>query len=128
MTYREFKKANISLEAFGLEERGTRSDYLCAPKFTRALYFTGVDGIHYAFVRGFAEMVFAISPANIAGECVHPVARDFGDFLALLARIDDEVDFLFLVGRIAGAHQSLGRRSLRCSLDDWLAAFLVCFS
>ena len=85
MTYREFKKANISLAAFGLEERGTRSDYLCAPKFTRALYFTGVDGIHYAFVRGFAEMVFAISPANIAGECVHPVARDFGDFLALLA-------------------------------------------
>ena len=44
----------------------------------------GVDGIHYCFVKGFDEMVFAVSPANLPGEYVHPIARSFEDMLSLL--------------------------------------------
>jgi hypothetical protein len=48
-----------------------------------------VDGIHYCFVRGFGGMVFAVSPMNTPGNYVHPVARDFVDFLRLLLACGD---------------------------------------
>jgi hypothetical protein len=53
--------------------------------------WAGVDGIHYCFVRGFGEMVFAVSPMNTTGNYVHPVARDFMDFLRLLLVCGDVV-------------------------------------
>lgn len=44
----------------------------------------GVDGIHYCFVKGFGEVVFAVNPSNLPGDYVHPLARSFEDFLRLL--------------------------------------------
>ena len=41
-------------------------------------------GIHYCFVKGFDEMVFAVSPENLPGEYVHPITRSFTDMLSLL--------------------------------------------
>jgi len=43
-----------------------------------------VDGIPCCFVEGFGEMVFAVNPSNLPGDCVHPLARSFADFLRLI--------------------------------------------
>ncbi len=48
-----------------------------------------MDGIHFCFVRGFGETVFAVSPMNGGKDCVHVIARDFSDFLRLLLATGD---------------------------------------
>ena len=82
--YQKFKKLNIDHSAVGLEQRDTTSGYFCTPKGAEVIGRAGVDGIHYCFVKGFDEMVFAVSPMNLPGEYVHPIARSFGDMLSLL--------------------------------------------
>ena len=44
-----------------------------------------MDGIHYCLIRGFGDIVFAVSPMNPAPHYVHPLARTFSDFMRLLA-------------------------------------------
>lgn len=68
----------------GLEDRGTEGGYFCTPKGAVCIGWPGVDGIHFCFVRGHRETVFAVSPMNTPGTCVHPVAGSFRDFLRLL--------------------------------------------
>ena len=82
--YQQFKKLNIDHSAIGLEQCDTYAPYFCTPKGAKVIGCAGVDGIHYYFVKGFGEMVFAVSPANLPGEYVHPIARSFGDMLSLL--------------------------------------------
>lgn len=82
--YQKFKKLNIDFSAIGLEQRGTEEKYFCTPKGARIIGWAGVDGIHCCFIRGFEEMVFAVSPMNTPGDYVHPIARSFEDLLRLL--------------------------------------------
>ena len=82
--YQQFKKLNIDHAAIGLEQSDTYAPYFCTPKGAKVIGSAGVDGIHYCFVKGFDEMVFAVSPANLPGEYVHPIARSFEDMLSLL--------------------------------------------
>lgn len=82
--YDKFKNLGIDFSRLGLEQVDTRSDYLCTPKRAKVIAWEGVDGIHYCFVKGFDETVFAVNPSNLPGEHVHPLARNFEDFLRLL--------------------------------------------
>ena len=82
--YQQFKKLNIDHSAIGLEQCDTYAPYFCTPKGAKVIGWAGVDGIHYCFVKGFGEMVFAVSPANLPGEYVYPIARSFEDMLSLL--------------------------------------------
>jgi len=75
-TYQKFVKSDIDLSALGFERRETNIPYFCTPKGARIIGWAGVDGIHYCFVRGFGETVFAVSPMN-GGDYVHPIARSF---------------------------------------------------
>lgn len=63
--------------------------YFCTPVGAIVFGWTGVDGIHFCKIRRFREMIFAVSPANAPGEYVHPIARDFRDFLRLLITLGD---------------------------------------
>ncbi len=83
--YQKFLRLGIGLAPLGVA-RGGEGDcaYFCTPKGASILGWAGVDGIHYCFVRGFGETVFAVSPMNAAPEYVHPVAGNFTDFLRLL--------------------------------------------
>lgn len=83
MTYQEFLNAGIDLSPLGVE-KGENCRYFCTPKGARIIGSLGVDGIHFCLIEGFGESVFAVSPMNGVGEYVHPVARNFGDFLSLL--------------------------------------------
>lgn len=82
--YEKFKKLDIDFSQLGLEPGDTHSDYFCTPEEAEVIGWAGVDGIHYCFVKGFGEMVFAVNPSNLPGEYVHPLARNIEDFLRLI--------------------------------------------
>ncbi len=82
--YQKFIRQKLDLSALELFPADNTSLYFCTPRGAKIIGRAGVDGIHFCFVRGFGEMVFAISPMNAPGEYVHPVALDFLDFLRML--------------------------------------------
>ena len=83
-TFQKFLRSGLDLAPLGVERREENLPYFCTPKGAAIFGWAGVDGIHYCFIRGFGGMVFAVSPMNAAPDCVHPLARDFADFLRLL--------------------------------------------
>ncbi|WP_300605286.1 hypothetical protein [uncultured Oscillibacter sp.] len=82
--YEKFKKLKIDVSQLGLAPGNACGDYFCTPKGAKVIGWEGVDGIHYCFVKGFRETVFAVNPSNPLGDCVYPLARNFEDFLRLL--------------------------------------------
>ncbi len=88
-TYTKFKKLGIDLSPVGIDSHTENIRYFCTPIGMRFLGWAGVDGIHYGFVRGCGEMVFAVNPTNFGGEYVHPIAENFEDFLRLLIACGD---------------------------------------
>lgn len=82
--YQKFKKLNIDHAAIELKAYGNEETYFCTPKGARIIGSAGVDGIHYCFVRGQGETVFAVNPTNTPGRNVFPIARSFEDLLRLL--------------------------------------------
>ena len=88
-TYRQFLKTDVDLSPLGIFRTEAFEPYFCTPKGARVFGRSGVDGIHFCFVRGFGETVFAVSPMNGRENCVHPVAKSFRDFLRLLLALHD---------------------------------------
>lgn len=88
-TFEKFLRSGIDLSLIGIERREDNASYFCTPKGASIFGWADVDGIHYCFVRGFGGMVFAVSPMNSAPDFVHPIARDFEDFLRLLLACGD---------------------------------------
>ncbi len=82
--YEKFKQLDIGFSLLGLEQGDVHGGYFCTPVGAEVIGWEGVDGIHYCFVKGFGEMVFAVNPSNPAGKNVHPLARSFEDFLRLI--------------------------------------------
>lgn len=83
-TYQKFKKLNINFAAIELEQVNDDYKYPCTPKGAHIIGRAGVDGIHYCFVRGQGEMVFAVNPTNAPGRNVFPIANTFEELLSLL--------------------------------------------
>lgn len=84
--YEKFRQENIDLSPLGLEPTGDmEAGSFCTPAGAEIFGRTGVDGIHFCFVEGCGDMVFAVSPMNPPGEYVKPVANSFEGFLRLLA-------------------------------------------
>ena len=88
-TFQKFLQSKIDLSSVGVEFREDNAPYFCTPKGSSIFGWAGVDGIHFCFIRGFGSMVFAISPMNSAPNFVHPLARNFADFLRLLLACGD---------------------------------------
>ena len=57
--YQGFLKKKIDLAPLGVERGADRAGYFCTPQGASIIGWAGVDGIHYCFIRGFGEMVFA---------------------------------------------------------------------
>ena len=64
-TYQTFLKRGFDLAPLGWETEGAFIPYFCTPRGAKVLGWAGVDGIHYCTIRGFGEMIFAVSPMNI---------------------------------------------------------------
>lgn len=84
-----YLRSKIDLSAVGFQRGERESGYFCTPVLSKVIGKAGVDGIHFCVTKGFDETIFAISPANLPGEYVHPVARNFADFLRLLLACHD---------------------------------------
>lgn len=82
--YNKFNKLNIDTMLLGLEQGNNENLYFCTPKGAKIIGWSGVDGIHFCFIHGLGEMVFAVSPMNTPGSYVYPLASTFSDFLCLL--------------------------------------------
>lgn len=87
--YRKFLKLNIDLSPMSVMRRESEGGYFCTPKGAEVIGWAGADGIHFCFVRGFGETVFAVSPMNTPGNFVRPLASSFADFLRLLIACGD---------------------------------------
>lgn len=83
-TYQRFQKLNIEHSAIGMDQSISDENYFCTPIGAEVIGEAGVDGIHYCFIEGFGEMVFAVNPLGIPGKYVHPIAKNFEDLLKLL--------------------------------------------
>lgn len=71
--YQKFKNLKIDHAAIGLrQQKANDTTYFCTPEGAQIIGWGGVDGIHYCFIRGFGEMVFAVNPSNAPGDYVHP--------------------------------------------------------
>jgi len=88
-TYSRFLKYEIDLAPLGVVRCEENEPYFCTPKGASIFGWAGVDGIHFCFIRGFGETVFAVSPMNTAPNYVHPLAESFADFLRLLLSCSD---------------------------------------
>ena len=88
-TYQTFLRLGFDLSPLGVERREDTEPYFCTPVGAEIFGWAGVDGIHYCFIRGFGDMVFAVSPMNGAPDFVHPLANSFEDFLRLLLACGD---------------------------------------
>ena len=82
--YRKFQNLKIDHSAIGMDQNVSDITYFCTPVGAEVIGRAGVDGIHYCLIEGFGELVFAVSPAALPGEYVHPIARSFEDLLKLL--------------------------------------------
>lgn len=108
--YERYQQLDVDFSQLGLERGSTSSDYFCTPVGAEVIGWEGVDGIHYCFLAGFGEMVFAVSPDNLPGDHVHPLARSFEDFLRLV----------LACGHTAAAEQAHGwdRDSFHAFLEE----------
>lgn len=79
-----YLRSKLDLSHIGFQRGEKESDYFCTPVLSKVIGWAGVDGIHFCTTKGFGEIIFAVSPANLPGDYVHPVARNFEDFLRLL--------------------------------------------
>ena len=88
-TYQKFKQLNIDCSLVGFVQNREKISYFCTPKGANIIGWAGVDGIHYCFIRGFGEMVFAVNPSASPGDYLHPIAQSFEDLLCLLLSCGD---------------------------------------
>ncbi len=88
-SYQQFQELHINFSAIGMEPDNTGGTYFCTPEGAKTIGWAGEDGIHSCFVPGFGELVFTVNPESASGQFVHPVARNFEDFLRLLLACKD---------------------------------------
>ena len=84
-----YLRSKLDLSHIGFIRREKESNYFCTPVLSKVIGWAGVDGIHFCTTKGFDEIIFAVSPENMPGKYVHPVARNFEDFLRLLLACND---------------------------------------
>ncbi len=86
--YKEYQKLKLDKSYIGLEEGDTEGGYFCTPIGAEVIGWEN-GGIHYCFIDGFNEIVFAVNPNgsiddNGEEKNVYPLAENFKIFLQLI--------------------------------------------
>lgn len=79
--YEKFNQLDIDSRLIGLE-KGDYGEYFCTP--VNATVIGWENCIHYCFIEGYGEMVFAVNPESCVDQYVYPLAENFEDFLCLI--------------------------------------------
>lgn len=80
--YEKYKKLNIDTTLIGLEKGSWAGDYFCTPKGVTVIGWE--NSIHYCFIKGYGEMVFAVNPETCVDKYVYPLAENFEEFLRII--------------------------------------------
>lgn len=80
--FQKYEKLELDGSWINLEKGSSQGGYFCTPAGTRVIGWE--NGIHYCFIRGYGETVFAVNPESCGEEYVYPLAANFRDFLRLL--------------------------------------------
>ena len=83
-TYEKLKNSSLDISDLGLIIGMETSESVFTPLGATVIGWAGVDGIHFCFVEGFWETVFAVNPTAAPGKHIHPVAKNLSDFLGLI--------------------------------------------
>lgn len=79
--YARYCRLNADFSWLGLGYKEPHQ-YFCTPVGAEIIGWD--EALHYCFIPGFGEMVFAVNPENFGGEYVYPLAETFRDFLGLI--------------------------------------------
>lgn len=82
--YEKFQSLKVDTSFIGLS-RGNDIRYFCTPIGSTVIGWD--DCIHYVFINGFGEMVFAVNPETCCDYYVYPLAYNFSDFLSLVLAV-----------------------------------------
>lgn len=80
--YEKYCQLDIDGRWIGLEKSDMCVDYFCTP--IDAAVIGWENSIHYCFIRGYRDMVFAVNPESCVDKYVYPLAMNFKDFLRLI--------------------------------------------
>lgn len=80
--FHRYQALGLDGALIGLEPGPAAGDSFCTPKGARVIGWE--NAIHYCFIRGYGEMVFAVNPESCADRYVYPLAENFRDFLSLI--------------------------------------------
>lgn len=85
--YQKYKKLKIDKTYINLEEGSDTADYFCSPEGAKVIGWE--NGIHYCFIEGFSDMVFAVNPEGSVNEngeelYTYPLAESFENFMRLI--------------------------------------------
>jgi len=80
--YEKFCQLGIDGRWIGLEKSDMCVEYFCTP--VNATVIGWENSIHYCFIRGYRDMVFAVNPETCVERYVYPLAMNFKDFLRLI--------------------------------------------
>ncbi len=87
--YQKFLQSELNLASLGIERHNDNAPYFCTPEGASVLGWAGIDGIHFCFIHGFGGMVFSVNPMNSPRDYVHPLSKNFTDFLRLILACKD---------------------------------------
>ena len=82
--YQKFRTSSIDISLLGIFTGPEESNSVYTPTGARIVAWLKEDGAHFCQIEGFGGMVFAVDPNATPGDCVHPIAANLTDFLALL--------------------------------------------
>lgn len=80
--YEKYRQLEIDGRWIGLEPSNSDITYFCTPVDARVIGWE--NSIHYCFIQGYRDMVFAVNPETCADQYVYPLALNFKDFLRLI--------------------------------------------
>lgn len=81
--YEKFCQLDIDSSLIGLEKSGiAHVEYFCTP--LESVVIGWENSIHYCFIKGNRDMVFAVNPESVVDQYVYPLAMNFKDFLRLI--------------------------------------------
>lgn len=87
--YQKFRTSSLDISLLGLHTGCETSNSVYTPTGARIIAWIKDDGAHFCQIEGFGGMIFAVDPNATPGDCIHPVATNLTDFLALLCICKD---------------------------------------
>ena len=80
--YEKYCQLDIDGRWIGLEKKDRCVEYFCTPLNVTVIGWE--NSIHYCFIKGYRDMVFAVNPETCVDKYVYPLAANFKDFLRLI--------------------------------------------